>query len=244
MKSTRLKNKAILNIGNKASIIHCINNCAKSQFAKLAILTTSNLKEDDILANLKIKKNFKIFRGSANDVIDRYINCAKKFKVDVIVRVTGDCPFVSNEIIDFLIKKHFENGADYTAARNFSIGTSAEIINTQSLHLIKKMMKNNITEYMTFYFLNNKEFFKINIVDLPKNFVRNYRLTLDYKEDLQMFNELFFYLKKRKLKCNLKNIFQILDDDSRIRKINSSMKLIYKSNKKFVNYLNKKAKFN
>jgi N,N'-diacetyllegionaminate synthase len=106
------------------------------------------------------------------------------------------------------------------------------------------MMKNNITEYMTFYFLNNKEFFKINIVDLPKNFVRNYRLTLDYKEDLQMFNELFFYLKKRKLKCNLKNIFQILDDDRRIRKINSSMKLIYKSNKKFVNYLNKKAKFN
>lgn len=243
MKSTRLKNKAILNIGNKASIIHCINNCTKSQFAKLTILTTSNLKEDDVLANLKIKKNFKIFRGSANDVIDRYIKCSKKYKIDVIVRVTGDCPFVSSEIIDFLVQKHFENGADYTAARNFSVGTSAEIINTQSFHLIKKMMKYNISEYMTFYFLNNKDFFKINIVDLPKSFVRNYRLTLDYKKDLLMFNKLFFALKKRKLKVNLKNIFKILDSNKSIRKINSNMKLVYRHNKKFLRFLNKNAKF-
>lgn len=244
MKSTRLQNKALLNIGNQPSIIHCINNCIKSRFSKLIILATSNLIEDNVLANLKIKKNFKIFRGSADNVVDRYINCAKKYKVDIIVRVTGDCPFVSSEIIDFLIQKHFENGADYTAAKVSSVGTSAEIINTQSLHLIHKMMKNNISEYMTFYFLNNKEFFKVNIVELPKNFVRNYRLTLDYKEDLMMFNKLFFNLKRRKLKNNLKNIFKILDQNKRIRRINSSKKLVYKHNKKFLHYLNKNAKFN
>ena len=105
-------------------------------------------------------------------------------------------------------------------------------------------MKNNISEYMTFYFLNNKEFFKVNIVELPKNFVRNYRLTLDYKEDLEMFNKLFLSLKKRKLKGNLENIFKILDENNSISKINSSMKLLYKHNKKFILYLNKNAKFN
>ena len=49
MKSTRLRSKALLNIGNKPSIIHCINNCMESKFSKLTILSTSNLKEDDVI---------------------------------------------------------------------------------------------------------------------------------------------------------------------------------------------------
>ena len=50
---------------------------------------------------------------------------------------------------------------------------------------------------MTFYFLNNPKYFKLNIVDLPKIFIRNYRLTLDYKEDLEMFNKLFTKLNQQ-----------------------------------------------
>jgi N,N'-diacetyllegionaminate synthase len=243
MKSTRLKNKALLYIGKKPSIVHCINNCQKSKFAHSTVLCTSSLKEDDSLADLKIKKNFKIFRGDPEDVIDRYIQCSKKYNIDIIVRVTGDCPVISSEIIDFLIEKHFRSGADYTAARNFSVGTSAEIINTRSLYLIKKLRKYNISEYMTFYFLNNPEYFKLNIVDLPKIFIRNYRLTLDHKEDLEMFNKLLINLKKNKLQVNIKNIYKILDNNKKISNINSNKKLIYKTNKNLVNYLNKSSKF-
>ena len=114
------------------------------------------------------------------------------------MRVTGDCPFISPEIIDNLIESHFTKGADYTAARKFAVGTAGEVYNVNALNFILKKMKHApYSEYMPWYFLNNKNYFKINLVDLPKNLIRSYRLTLDYKEDLLMFNNLAKKAKKK-----------------------------------------------
>ena len=49
---------------------------------------------------------------------------------------------------------------------------------------------------MTWYMRNNPEFFSLNILDLPEELVRDYRLTLDYQEDLDMFNVLFNKLEE------------------------------------------------
>ena len=48
-------------------------------------------------------------------------------------------------------------------------------------------------------YLNNKNYFKINALDLPKKFIRNYRLTLDYNDDFIFNNKLFSLLKKKNL---------------------------------------------
>ena len=96
---------------------------------------------------------------------------------------------------------------------------------------------------MTWYVLNNKEHFKVNDVYLPSHLVRNYRLTLDYKEDLMMFNILYKKLSEKGLNINLQNIFKVLDKNKKISKINIKKKLIFKTNKKLINYLNKKTKF-
>ena len=96
---------------------------------------------------------------------------------------------------------------------------------------------------MTWYVMNNKKYFKINEVTLPKNLSRNYRICLDYKEDLIMLNALFGKLKKLKLDLNLKNIFLVLDRYKNISALNKNCKLIYKSNKKLIRFLNKITKF-
>ena len=80
---------------------------------------------------------------------------------------------------------------------------------------------------MTMFFLDNSNFFKLNLVKIPKRFDRKYRLTLDYKEDLMMFNELVLKLNEKKLKINLLNIFKILDKYKSINKINSKKKVVY-----------------
>ena len=96
---------------------------------------------------------------------------------------------------------------------------------------------------MTWYVMNNKKYFKINNVTLPKNLSRNYRLTLDYPEDLKMFNLLYEKLNKKKLKVNLSNIFHIMDKDRKLRNINKNCKLIFKTNKKLIRFLDKNTKF-
>ena len=99
------------------------------------------------------------------------------------------------------------------------------------------------SEYMPWYFLNNKNYFKINLVDLPKNLIRSYRLTLDYKEDLLMFNNLAKKAKKKISHLSTKEIFKILDKNKKISKINAKFKLIYLT-KNFQNKLKKVTTFN
>ena len=231
MKSSRLQKKALKKIGNLSSIELCLLNCKKIKKANKVVLATSYLNEDKILVD-KFKKKFDVIAGHPDDVIKRFCQAAKKFKLDIVVRVTGDCPFVSPEIIDFLIEKHFAKGADYTAAKNISVGTSGEVYNVSSLNFILKKIKcAPFSEYMPWYFLNNNEYFNINIVDLPKDLIRPYRLTLDYNEDLIMFNKLVKKSKKSPGKLSTRTIFKILDKNNQLNKINSKFKLIYLTKK-------------
>ena len=242
MKSSRLPRKALKKIGNLSSIELCLKNCKKVSKNIKVILATSFLNEDKILVK-KYKKKYDVFAGHPEDVIKRFSDAAKKYKLDVVVRVTGDCPFVSPEIINYLIDNHFSTGADYTAAKKFAVGTTGEVYNVGALNFIlKKMKKAPFSEYMPWYFLNNKNYFKINIVELPKHLVRKHRLTLDYDDDLLMFNKLVNVSQQSASRLSTKTIFNILDKSSNISRINSKFKLIYLT-KKFQKKLKKVTTF-
>jgi N,N'-diacetyllegionaminate synthase len=244
LKSSRLKRKALLPILKKPSIQWCFDTSSKIASAKEFILATSNLSEDtELEETFKQQKNIKVFRGDPVDVISRYIGACSKYKIDVVIRVTADCPFISEEIAEILLKAHFASGADYTAAREFAVGTSCEIINTRALEtVIEHVGEAELSEYMTWYFKNNPDLFKINIVDLPSHLVRNYRITLDYQEDLDMFESL---LKKMGDKpVTIGNIFKTLDANPDINKINSHLSLLYKTDVKLIDKLNKATKIN
>ena len=164
-----------------------------------------------------------------------------------IIRVTGDNPFISPEIINILLKSHKKHNADFTIAKNFAVGTSGEVIEVSSLRkLYSKIKISKFSEYMTMFFLDNKNSFKLNFVKIPRKFTRKYRLTLDYKEDLQMFNKLVLKLREKKLKINLLNIFKILDKYKSINKINRKKKIVYNTNKfrkKILKYTKIKIKY-
>lgn len=245
LKSERLKNKALLKISGRESILRCLDNAKKIKNKNLTILLTSYLKEDKPLAKVVTNKikNVKVFFGHPEDIVNRFISCAKKYNIDTIVRVTGDCPIISNEIMDVLIKTHFDKGADFTYADKFSVGTVGEIYSVSSLKKISYHFPYaEYSEYLPWYFYSNKSFFKINKVNLNKSFIRDHRLTLDYIEDLKMFNKLFYFLKIKKLKNNLKNIFKVMDNSKNLVKINKHKKLVY-TQKNFVRNLNIKTKF-
>ena len=243
LKSSRLKKKAIRLISGKPSVQRCLESCLQTKNINMVVLATSHLNSDKALRSFNLNGKVKIFCGNPQDVISRYLGVCNKYGVDIIIRATADCPYVSNEIINILLKKHFELGNDYTCASNAAPGTAAEIYNTQTLKFIKEKSRNTkYSEYMTWYVLNNKKYFKTKFIKLPNQMSRKYRLCLDYLEDLKMFNKLFDLLKKKKLKITLKNIFKILDKNKKIVNINKSQKLIYKSNKKLIKFLNNNTK--
>ena len=106
------------------------------------------------------------------------------------------------------------------------------------------MGKAQHSEYMTWYLQNNQDLFKVEIIDLPENLDRDYRLTLDYPEDLQLFNELFKALRLQSLEPTIENIFKILDNNPSISQLNSHLTLMYKTDQALIDKLNKETKIN
>ena len=166
-----------------------LKNALKFNDINFTVLATSNLESDDELKHETFNSQVIFRKGDPHDVVKRYLDIIDELKIDVVVRVTGDMPFVSNDILQILLKSHYKSGADYTVGKDAAVGTNLEIINSAALKEVKKHFKSaDYSEYMSWYFQNNPDYFKLNFVELPDYLIRNYRLTLDYQEDLDMFN--------------------------------------------------------
>lgn len=243
LKSTRLPRKALLPIGKLSSIELCIKNCLRFKNVNHTILATSNLEEDAELENYTYRSDVIFHRGDPEDVIRRYLDIAKKLYIDVVIRVTGDCPYVSGEIGQYLLERHFASGADYTCASGFAVGTSVEIINARALEQVKEYFPDaKYSEYMTWYFKNNPEYFKLNEVKLPPKWSRPYRLTLDYEEDLKLFNLIDEYFTANGLEYTIDRLFHYLDHHPEIAGINSHLTLRYKTDQSLIALLDKETK--
>lgn len=245
MKSTRLPQKAILPILGVASVERCLEQCFEFHGISNVILATSDLPLDDELEKYNLDGKVKLWRGNPEDVIERYIGACDEYNVDVVIRVTADCPLMVPEIIEFLLEKHFESGADYTAAKDCAVGSSGEIINTTALKRVADYFgKAEYSEYMTWYFRNNSDVFKVNLVDLPNEYIRPYRMTLDYPKDLEFFEEFYnaYEIRFGNETKGVNNIFKVLDENPSIASINSHLTLKYKTDKELIKILNKETR--
>ncbi len=243
MKSTRLPKKATAKIGDISSVELCIKNCLKFENVNHTILATSVLPEDEVLGEYTYSPNVVFHRGDPEDVIQRYIDVIDALKIDVIIRVTADMPYVSNEILQILLTSHFQNGADYTTANSAAIGTNLEIINAQALRFIKSFFPSaNYSEYMTWYFKNNPEHLRLNFIDLPPSLVRDYRLTLDYEQDLEMFNKIEKHFSDGKIDFSLLRLFEFLDGNPEIASMNKNLEVKYQTDQSLIDTLNRVTK--
>ena len=240
MKSSRLKNKAILPIQGMASVERCLSNCLRFPHAHEVILATSNLEEDRQLEDYTLGGRVKFWRGDPEDVIQRYLGACEAYDIDVIIRVTADCPAVSPEMAGSLLESHFAAGADYTAPIAYAVGSNSEIYNVEALkRVIHHVKRADYSEYMTWYMQNNADIFKVNLVNLSPDLVRDYRLTLDYQEDLEMLEQLYAELENRQLEPTLTNVFKILDMHPEIVGLNKDMEVCYQTNQELINTLNR-----
>lgn len=241
LKSSRLPKKALLPIGKLSSVEFCIANAMKFDNIQHVVLATSTNEQDAELKDYTYNPSVYFHRGSEDDVIARYLDVCDSLKLDVIVRITADMPFIDNEICQVLLKSHFESGADYTTATKAAVGTNLEIINVSALKKVKSYFKSaEYSEYMTWYFQNNPSFFKLNFVELPANLVRNYRLTLDHQEDLDMFNAIDEQLKHEQY--GIRDIFTFLDANKEVAEMNGHITLKYKTDQGLIDLLNEKTK--
>jgi spore coat polysaccharide biosynthesis protein SpsF (cytidylyltransferase family)/sialic acid synthase SpsE len=237
MKSSRLKEKALLPIGDLPSVEFCLRNALKFKGVDRVILATSTEEQDQILEKHTFDPKVGFYQGHPEDVMQRYIDVCEAYDLDVVVRITADMPFVDDEICSFLLDAHFKSGAAYTVGTDAAVGVNLEIFNVSCLKRIKAYFPNaEYSEYMTWYFQNNPDHVRIQKIDLPSIFVRPYRLTLDYEEDLTLFNEIHQALAGTAY--TLRDVINYLDQHPEIAAINSHLTLKYKTDQALIDLLN------
>ncbi len=161
--STRLPGKVLKKIGDKALLEHILLRLERLSHNAKAVIATSDLQKDDKLEEFCKTTNIFCFRGSEQNVLERYYLCAKENNFDYIVRLTGDNPFIDIDELDNLIELHIDSDADYS--RSFSClpkGVGSEIFSFEALlqsYLYGK--KENHKEHVNEYIEENEDKFKI-----------------------------------------------------------------------------------
>ena len=211
LNSTRFPNKAIKKINGVNSISLLIRRLKKIKELDEIILATSINKTDDILEKIAKFEKIKFFRGSLYDVANRYYMAAKKFKLDQIVRVTGDAILCDEVMISKAIHSQLKNNSDVTFIKNMPYGTAKEVMNFKTIKTISDQSKvNGNTEYLEWY-LENSRNFKVNYIKSSYQFDMSTRLTLDFKEDLVLFNKIFKYFNDKNANFTLKSVIKLLN---------------------------------
>jgi glutamate-1-semialdehyde 2,1-aminomutase len=113
MGSTRLPNKVMKPIGGIPMIELLLTRLARAKEVDQIIVATSVDERNQPLVVHVRKLGYTCEQGSENNVLDRYVQAAKKHQADVVVRITGDCPLVDPDLVDELIRRFKAAGVDY-----------------------------------------------------------------------------------------------------------------------------------
>ena len=165
-----------------------LNRLSQAKEIDRIIVAIPNKKEDDQLHNILKKNNYEVFRGSEKNVLKRYYDCAKKFNLKNVLRITGDCPLVDPKLVDKIVKIFKKNNFDYVSnlgKKTFADGMDIEIFSFKNLEIANTSnLSDYDKEHVTQYFLRSNKFKKYNYQD--KQDFSNFRITLDTPFDFEL----------------------------------------------------------
>ena len=185
LNSKRLENKALMNINGLTAIEILIKRLKKLNNVSNIILATCNHKNLLKLKKICIKEKINFFVGHEKNVLKRIINCAEKFKVNKIVRITGDDIFRDIIKLDYAILGHENSNKDITIMKNIPYGLGSEIFNLGVLKFIEEK-RNKLSDSSHLTWFIDKKIFQINTLDCKYLNCNKIPFTLDYQIDLNM----------------------------------------------------------
>lgn len=210
MTSTRLPGKVLMKVMGRPLLSYQIERVRFSKRIDDIIVATTTNKEDDRIAELAYKEGLKVYRGSENDVLDRYYQAAKKYNVKHIMRLTADCPLIQPDICDSIANAYFEGNVDYIrTGKTFAEGLDCEIIGFKALTQAWREAKLKAErEHITLYIRKHPEFFKTMDKGNETDDSR-YRITVDEERDFLV------------VKAILENLYKGPDSYFTVREIKS-----------------------
>ena len=227
MGSNRLPGKVLKKVNDIPLLKYQCDRLSKSKKINQLIIATSIDAIDNEIEEFAKENQIECFRGSMDNVLERYYFCAKEFKLSAsinklnIVRITGDCPIIDSKLVDEVINYFEKNECNYasnTLIPTFPDGMDIEIF---TFNILKEAWKNadlsSEREHVTPYFRNNEK--KFNIKNFSHdNDLSHYRWTLDYHEDLELIKIIVNDIIQRPIL--MKDVLSLFEKNPKLFEIN------------------------
>lgn len=240
MGSTRLPGKVLEHIAGKPMLWHVFNRAKVASTLDRTVVATTTKKEDDEVEEFCKSEGIPVFRGSESDVLDRYYHAASDFSAQTVVRITADCPLVSPEVIDRVVRIFEETEAYYasnTLRYTYPDGLDVEVFSFDTLEEAWREAdgaeeREHVTPYM-------KEAKRSDIVNVTNNVrLEGYsfyeegvilRWSVDYPEDLEFIRKVYSELYKNgEWTINQSAVLELLERRPEIIGINEDIERVVK----------------
>lgn len=226
MGSTRLPGKVLKKILDKPMLAYQLERIAASKWIDQFLVATTVDEKDDPIISFCHSMDISYYRGSEQDVLERYYQAAVDVDADIIVRLTSDCPLVDPKQIDKVIQQYFLHYhpllfVSNTVERTLPRGMDTEVF---SFNVLKTAYNNTNSkadrEHVTRYMLNHPRIFTLMNVSSEKDY-SNHRWTVDTAEDFLLIEKILTTLYPENPLFTLEDTIQLLDKNPEWRLINS-----------------------
>lgn len=199
MGATRLPGKVLMRLGDRPVLAHVVTRARMANVFRKIIVATTDRAEDDVVETLADSLSVDVFRGSENDVLQRYALAARAFSAESVTRITSDCPLIDPDVLAKMLHR-FEamnkSGASVALVTNarlrtFPRGLDAEVMSASSLYVAHREAHLAYQrEHVTPFFYEHSERFCIVDYTSETNYA-HHRWTLDTPEDYDLLTRVF-----------------------------------------------------
>lgn len=194
--SSRLPGKVLLDVEGKPMLWHLMRRAQAATLADEVLIATAENDENRPIVQFAEECGFACHAGSEIDLLDRYYHPCKERGADIVVRITADCPLADPAHIDRVIRymKDNRDKIDYVAINKphkLPIGMDVDAIDMRVLETMWQAMEDPFyREWFSAYIWDHPDKWRMGDLGLSETH-KDYRLTVDYPEDLELIRAIF-----------------------------------------------------
>ena len=221
--SSRLPGKVLRPLQGRPMLERQIERIRRARRLDRLVVATSDHAEDDPIEALCTTLGVACFRGSLEDVLDRFYRAAAPHHPDHVVRLTGDCPLCDPEIIDRVVAHHLEGGYDYSCnvlEPTFPDGLDVEVMTLASLEAAwRESALPSQREHVTAFIQTQPARFRLGDVRNDAD-LSALRWTVDEPADFDLVERIYAALLPTKPDFGTRDILALLAAQPALRTLN------------------------
>lgn len=229
MSSTRLPGKVMKTVLGKPLLGYLIDQLQRASKADKIVIATSTSAMEAPIVDYCVSRGVLCYRGSLNDVLDRYAKAAEEHRATTVVRICSDCPLMDPAVVDQVIGYYLDHQQDYDYVSNclertYPRGQDVEVFSRQALTTAAREARlPEEREHVTPFFYRHPERFRLGSVKGKRDY-SSLRWVVDTPDDLALITQLLEAVVSHQPQFGMQDVLEVLRRHPEWSEINAHVK--------------------